>query len=182
MSIDKNCPPIKFVGQHGVSYFGHKRPKMLKNSEWQACRVDTILGQCVTLTSHRTTMAIFIATVSSFLIAIFIDLAPTYQGILITACTFHGFSSGLWISTAPQVLISLLGESHFEKAFSLMTFMRGVASVITQPFAEQMAEVAELPNLPLYLAAIYFALSTIALFIGTRRQEEEQTEENLQVP
>ena len=155
---------------------------MLKNSEWQACQVDTILGQCVTLTSHRTTMAIFIATVSSFLIAIFIDLAPTYQGILITACAFLGLSSGLWISTAPQVLMSLLGESHFEKAFSLMTFMRGVASVITQPFAEQMAEVAELPNLPLYLAAIYFALSTIALFIGTRQQEEEQREEDLQVP
>ena len=45
-SVDKNCPPLKFVGQHGVSYLGHKRPKMLKNSEWQACRVDTILGQC----------------------------------------------------------------------------------------------------------------------------------------
>ena len=45
-SADKNCPPIKFDGQHGVSYLGHKRPKMLKNSEWQAYRVDTILGQC----------------------------------------------------------------------------------------------------------------------------------------
>ena len=130
----------------------------------------------------RTTTAIFIATVSSFLIAIFIDLAPTYQGILITACAFLGLSSGLWISTAPQVLMSLLGESHFEKAFSLMTFMRGVASVITQPFAGQMEEVTELPNLPLYLAAIYFALSAIALFIGTRQQEEEQREEDLQVP
>ena len=60
--------------------------------------------------------------------------------------------------------------------------MRGVASVITQPSAGQMAAVAELPNLPLYLAAIYFALSTIALFIGTRQQEEEQREEDLQVP
>ena len=51
-SVDKNCPPIKFVGQHGVSYLGHKRPKMLKNSEWQACRVDTILGQCGKLFSR----------------------------------------------------------------------------------------------------------------------------------
>ena len=60
--------------------------------------------------------------------------------------------------------------------------MRGVASVITQPFAGQMEEVTGLPNLPVYLAAIYFALSVIALFIGTRQQEEEQTEEDLQVP
>ena len=52
-SVDKNCPPLKFVGQHGVSYLGHKRPKMLKNSEWQACMVDTILGQCVTFNPLR---------------------------------------------------------------------------------------------------------------------------------
>ena len=45
-SVDKNCPPLKFVGPHGVSYFGHKRPKMLKNSELQASRVATSLGQC----------------------------------------------------------------------------------------------------------------------------------------
>ena len=45
-AVDRNPPLIKFVGQHGVSYLGHKRPKMLKNSELQACRVDTILEQC----------------------------------------------------------------------------------------------------------------------------------------
>ena len=45
-SVDRNCPPLKFVGLHGVSYFGHKRPKMLKNSELQASRVATSLGQC----------------------------------------------------------------------------------------------------------------------------------------
>ena len=45
-------PPLKFVGQHGVSYLGHKRPKMLKDSELQASRVDTILGQCASLL-HR---------------------------------------------------------------------------------------------------------------------------------
>ena len=45
-AVDKNPPLIKFVGQHWASYLGHKRPKMLKNSEWLACRVDTILGQC----------------------------------------------------------------------------------------------------------------------------------------
>ena len=52
-SVDKKCPLIKFVGQHRVSYLGHKRPKMLKNSEWQACMVDTILGQCVTFNPLR---------------------------------------------------------------------------------------------------------------------------------
>ena len=45
-SVEKNCPLIKFVGLIGVSCLGHKRPKMLKNSECQAYRVDTILGQC----------------------------------------------------------------------------------------------------------------------------------------
>ena len=45
-SVDKNCPPIKFVGLLGVSCLGHKRPKMLKNLEWQTFRVDTALGQC----------------------------------------------------------------------------------------------------------------------------------------
>ena len=28
-AVDKNSPLIIFVGQHGVSYLGHKRPKML---------------------------------------------------------------------------------------------------------------------------------------------------------
>ena len=45
-SVEKNCPPIKFVGLFGVSYLGHKRPKMQKNLEWQTFRVDTALGQC----------------------------------------------------------------------------------------------------------------------------------------
>ena len=45
-SVEKNSPPIKFVGLFGVSYLGHKRPKMLKNLEWQTFRVDTALGQC----------------------------------------------------------------------------------------------------------------------------------------
>ena len=45
-SVDKNCPLIKFVGQHGDSCLGHKLSNTLKNSEWQACRVATILGQC----------------------------------------------------------------------------------------------------------------------------------------
>ena len=45
-SAEKNCPPIKFVGLLGVSCLGHKRPKMLKNLEWQTFRVDTALGQC----------------------------------------------------------------------------------------------------------------------------------------
>ena len=45
-AVDKNPPLIKFVGQHWASYLGHKRPKMLKNLEFQARRVDTNLGQC----------------------------------------------------------------------------------------------------------------------------------------
>ena len=45
-SVDKNCPLIKFVGQHGNSCLGHKRPKMLKNWELRTWRVDTTLGQC----------------------------------------------------------------------------------------------------------------------------------------
>ena len=44
--VDKNCPPLKFVGQHGHSCLGHKRPKMLKNWELRTWRVDTTLGQC----------------------------------------------------------------------------------------------------------------------------------------
>ena len=51
-AVDKNSPLIRFVGQHGVSYLGHKRPKMLKDSELQASRVGTILGQCASLL-HR---------------------------------------------------------------------------------------------------------------------------------
>ena len=59
-SVDKNCPPIKFIGQHRVSYLGHKRPKMLKNSECQAYRVDTILGQCVSVfTCHSSHLGSF---------------------------------------------------------------------------------------------------------------------------
>ena len=46
-SVDKNCPPLNFFGQHAVSYLGHKPPIMLKNSELQAYRVDTILRQYV---------------------------------------------------------------------------------------------------------------------------------------
>ena len=37
-------PTIKFVWQHRCSNIGHKRPKLLKNWELQACRVDTSWG------------------------------------------------------------------------------------------------------------------------------------------
>ena len=47
--VDKNCPPLKFVGQHGHSCLGHKRPKMQKNWELRTWRVDTTLGQCAGL-------------------------------------------------------------------------------------------------------------------------------------
>ena len=50
-AVDKNSPLIMFVGQHGFSYLGHKLPKMPKNSEFRACRVDTNLGQCGLLCS-----------------------------------------------------------------------------------------------------------------------------------
>ena len=52
-SVEKNCPPIKFVGLLGVSCLGHKGPKMLKNLEWQTFRVDIVLGQCAWSMIHE---------------------------------------------------------------------------------------------------------------------------------
>ena len=52
-AVDKNSPLIMFVGQHGFSYLGHKLPKMPKNSEFRACRVDTNLGQCALVDIQR---------------------------------------------------------------------------------------------------------------------------------
>ena len=40
-----SLPLLKFVWQYGCSYHGHKRSKLLKNSELQACQVGTSMCQ-----------------------------------------------------------------------------------------------------------------------------------------
>ena len=45
-SVEDLCPRKKLVWQHGCSNLIHKRPSSLKNSELQACQVDTSMGQC----------------------------------------------------------------------------------------------------------------------------------------
>ena len=42
--VDKNCPPLKFVGQHVHSCLGHKWPKMLKNWELRTWRLTLLWG------------------------------------------------------------------------------------------------------------------------------------------
>ena len=58
-----------------------------------------------------------------------------------------GFLTGQWIAATSPLLVSLLGIDQLSQAFGLLTFVRGVASLISPPLAGMLVDLTINPTL-----------------------------------
>jgi len=90
-------------------------------------------------------------------------------------CVLFGFLTGQWIAATSPLLVSLLGIDQLSQAFGLLTFVRGVASLVSPPLAGMLVDLTINPLIALYLSGILLLFSGVvysfAVFIFQRRQK-----------
>ena len=88
-----------------------------------------------------------------------------------------GFLTGQWIAATSPLLVSLLGIDQLSQAFGLLTFVRGVASLVSPPLAGMLVDLTINPLLALYLSGMLLLLSgavySLAVFVFSRRERRE---------
>lgn len=63
-----------------------------------------------------------------------------------------GFLTGQWIAATSPLLVTLLGIDQLSQAFGLLTFVRGVASLISPPLAGMLVDFTINPHIALYFS------------------------------
>jgi len=88
-----------------------------------------------------------------------------------------GFLTGQWIAATSPLLVSLLGIDQLSQAFGLLTFVRGVASLVSPPLAGMLVDLTINPLVALYLSGMLLLLSgavySLAIFVFNRKQQRE---------
>jgi len=84
-----------------------------------------------------------------------------------------GFLTGQWIAATSPLLVSLLGIDQLSQAFGLLTFVRGVASLISPPLAGMLVDLTINPHTALYFSGGLLLLSggvySLAIFVFNRK-------------
>eukprot|EP00092_Neocalanus_flemingeri_P003482 GFUD01003731.1.p1 GENE.GFUD01003731.1~~GFUD01003731.1.p1 ORF type:complete len:459 (+),score=139.31 GFUD01003731.1:53-1429(+) len=98
-------------------------------------------------------------------------------------CFLFGFLTGQWIAATSPLLVSLLGIDQLSKGFGLLTFVRGVASLVSPPLAGMLVDLTINSLMALYLSGMLLLLSgavySLAVFVFSRRERREITYQNL---
>ena len=88
-----------------------------------------------------------------------------------------GFLTGQWIAATSPLLVSLLGIDQLSQAFGLLTFVRGVASLISPPLAGMLVDLTVNPHVALYLSGGLLLLSggvySLAVLVFNRKYRRE---------
>lgn len=88
-----------------------------------------------------------------------------------------GFLTGQWIAATSPLLVSLLGIDQLSQAFGLLTFVRGVASLISPPLAGMLVDLTVNPHIALYLSGGLLLLSggvySLAVLVFNRKYRRE---------
>ena len=88
-----------------------------------------------------------------------------------------GFLTGQWIAATSPLLVSLLGIDQLSQAFGLLTFVRGVASLISPPLAGMLVDLTVNPHIALYLSGGLLLLSggvySLAVLVFNRKNRRE---------
>jgi len=84
-----------------------------------------------------------------------------------------GFLTGQWIAATSPLLVSLLGIDQLSQAFGLLTFVRGVASLISPPLAGMLVDLTINPLIALYFSGGLLLVSggvySLSIFVLNRR-------------
>merc|ERR1712002_252601 len=71
--------------------------------------------------------------------------------MFICLAILFGFLTGQWIAATSPLLVSMLGIQQLSQAFGLLTFVRGVASLVSPPLAGVLVDFTINPLFTLYL-------------------------------
>merc|ERR1719233_2472801 len=84
-----------------------------------------------------------------------------------------GFLTGQWIAATSPLLVSLLGIDQLSQAFGLLTFVRGVSSLISPPLAGLLVDLTINPLIALYFSGGLLLVSggvySLAILVLNRR-------------
>lgn len=71
-----------------------------------------------------------------------------------------------YISLTSIILVDLLGLDKLTNAFGLLILFRGAAAVVGTPLAGAVYDATKTYDIPFFMAAAFFAISTITSFIA----------------
>ncbi|XP_026274711.1 uncharacterized protein LOC113203957 isoform X4 [Frankliniella occidentalis] len=94
-----------------------------------------------------------------------VPLCTTYY-CYVAVAIFFGLSISGYISLTSIILVDLLGLDKLTNAFGLLILFRGVAAAVGSPLAGMMYDVTGTYDVPFYMAAALFALSTVTSFLA----------------
>lgn len=78
---------------------------------------------------------------------------------------FISFSAG-YISLTSIILVDLLGLDKLTNAFGLLILFRGAAAIVGSPLAGAVYDVTNSYDIPFFMAAGFFAISTVTSFMA----------------
>ncbi|XP_044006609.1 monocarboxylate transporter 3 isoform X2 [Aphidius gifuensis] len=106
-----------------------------------------------------------------------VPFCTTYESFVIMSISFGLAISG-YISLTSIILVDLLGLDKLTNAFGLLILFRGVAAIIGSPLAGMLYVYSKSYNLPFFMGALFFLLSTITSFMAPlmKRWTTERTQ------
>jgi len=117
---------------------------------------------------YLTRLAVTMASPLPFLFS-WVDHFWMFVGIAL----LFGFLTGQWIAATSPLLVSLLGIDQLSQAFGLLTFVRGVASLVSPPLAGMLVDLTINPLIALYFSGGLLLVSggvySLAIFVLNRR-------------
>lgn len=94
-----------------------------------------------------------------------VPFCSTYESFVIMSISFGLAISG-YISLTSIILVDLLGLDKLTNAFGLLILFRGAAAIIGSPLAGMLYVYSKSYNLPFFMGALFFLLSTITSFMA----------------
>lgn len=78
----------------------------------------------------------------------------------------YSFRLAGYISLTSIILVDLLGLDKLTNAFGLLILFRGAAAIVGSPLAGMVFDATGTYDIPFYMAATFFAISTVTSFMA----------------
>lgn len=110
--------------------------------------------------------SLFLNNICLVVCTISVALTPlcASYGSFVVMCIFFGAAVSGYISLTSIILVDLLGLDKLTNAFGLLILFRGAAAIIGSPLAGAVYDSTKSYDIPFYMAAAMFAVSTITSF------------------
>lgn len=110
--------------------------------------------------------SLFLNNICLVVCTISVGLTPlcVSYGSFVVFCIFFGAAISGYISLTSIILVDLLGLDKLTNAFGLLILFRGAAAIVGSPLAGAVYDATNSYDIPFYMAAAMFAVSTITSF------------------